>query len=83
MADLAMLMGDASVSTGDQNLNLPHDVLKAMGCERLFADTVSGARTERPGLTAALSECRTGDSRVVWKLGRLGRSLSEHVWKEP
>ena len=74
-----MLVGYARVSTSDQNLDLQNDALQAAGCERLFTDTVSGARGERPGLTAALNECRSGDTLVVWKLDRLGRSLPHLV----
>jgi len=74
-----MLVGYARVSTTDQNLALQHDALRAAGCERIFTDTVSGARVERPGLTAALGECRMGDTLVVWKLDRLGRSLPHLV----
>ncbi len=74
-----MLVGYARVSTIDQNLNLQKDALQASGCERLFTDTVSGVRAERPGLTAALQECRAGDTLVVWKLDRLGRSLPHLV----
>jgi len=74
-----MLVGYARVSTSDQNLDLQNDALQAAGCERLFTDTVSGARGERPGLTAALKECRSGDTLVVWKLDRLGRSLPHLV----
>jgi DNA invertase Pin-like site-specific DNA recombinase len=74
-----MLIGYARVSTTDQNLNLQKDALQAAGCERLFTDTVSGARVERPGLRAALEACRSGDTLVVWKLDRLGRSLPHLV----
>ena len=74
-----MLVGYARVSTPDQNLQLQTDALHAAGCERIFTDTVSGARVERPGLTAALSECRPGDTLVVWKLDRLERSLPHLV----
>ena len=74
-----MLVGYARVSTTDQNLNLQTDALQAAGCERLFTDTVSGVRVERPGLTEALKECRPGDTLVVWKLDRLGRSLPHLV----
>jgi len=74
-----MRIGYARVSTSDQNLNLQQDALQAAGCERLFTDVVSGARVERPGLTGALTECRPGDTLVVWKLDRLGRSLPHLV----
>ena len=74
-----MLIGYARVSTTDQNLDLQKDALQAAGCERLFTDTASGARVERPGLAEALKECRAGDTLVVWKLDRLGRSLPHLV----
>lgn len=74
-----MLIGYARVSTTDQHLHLQTDGLHAAGCERLFTDTVSGAKVDRPGLAAALSTCRPGDTLVVWKLDRLGRSLPHLV----
>lgn len=74
-----MLIGYARVSTTDQNLDLQQDALTAAGCERIHTDTASGAKTERPGLSKALAECRTGDTLVVWKLDRLGRSLPHLV----
>ncbi len=71
-----MKIGYARVSTQDQNLDLQLDALKAAGCEKLFTDEgVSGAVRSRSGLDAALAEVRAGDSLVVWKLDRLGRSL--------
>ncbi len=71
-----MRIGYTRGSTTNQNLHLQKDALQAAGCERVFTDMVSGARGERPGLTAALEACRPGDTLVVWKLDRLGRSLS-------
>jgi DNA invertase Pin-like site-specific DNA recombinase len=70
-----MLIGYARVSTLDQTLALQQDALTATGCEQLYTDTVSGSVTERPGLTQALSHLRAGDTLVVWRLDRLGRSL--------
>jgi DNA invertase Pin-like site-specific DNA recombinase len=70
-----MLIGYARVSTEDQNLNLQCDALQKAGCEQIFTDTVSGTKAERKGLTDALSHLREGDTLVVWRLDRLGRSL--------
>ena len=74
-----MLIGYARVSTLEQRLDLQQDALRDAGCERIFTDSVSGAKNERPGLTAALAACRAGDILVVWKLDRLGRSLAHLV----
>lgn len=70
-----MLIGYARVSTCDQSLALQQDALTAAGCEKIFTDTVSGATTDRDGLSSALSHLRPGDTVVVWRLDRLGRSL--------
>jgi DNA invertase Pin-like site-specific DNA recombinase len=70
-----MLIGYARVSTNDQTLTLQKDALEKAGCEQIFTDQVSGTKTERKGLTAALSHLREGDILVVWRLDRLGRSL--------
>ena len=74
-----MLVGYARVSTTDQNLDLQKDALEADGCERIYTDIASGAKAERPGLSQARKECRPGDTLVVWKLDRLGRSLPHLV----
>jgi len=74
-----MLVGYARVSTPDQNLDLQHDALQQAGCDRLFTDVTSGIQTERPGLADALAFLRAGDSLVVWKLDRLGRSLKDLI----
>jgi DNA invertase Pin-like site-specific DNA recombinase len=70
-----MKVGYARVSTSDQNLDLQMDALEAAGCERVIQDVASGAKTSRPGLDEALAYIRPGDSLVVWRLDRLGRSL--------
>jgi DNA invertase Pin-like site-specific DNA recombinase len=70
-----MLIGYARVSTPDQKLDLQLDALRQAGCERLFQDVMSSTRLDRPGLQAALSHLRPGDTFVIWKLDRLGRSV--------
>ena len=74
-----MLIGYARVSTTDQTLALQKDALQKASCERIFTDTASGALSERKGLEEALSHLRTGDTLVVWKLDRLGRSLKDLI----
>ena len=74
-----MLIGYARVSTDDQKLNLQQDALNAAGCEKIFEDYLSGARATRPGLTSALEMVRSGDTLVVWRLDRLGRSLKDLI----
>jgi DNA invertase Pin-like site-specific DNA recombinase len=70
-----MLIGYARVSTHDQTLNLQRDALEKAGCNKIFTDTASGAKAERKGLDEALDYVRKGDTLVVWRLDRLGRSL--------
>ena len=70
-----MLIGYARVSTHDQSLALQQDALARAGCEKIFTDTASGATTDRDGLGSAISHLRPGDTIVVWRLDRLGRSL--------
>jgi len=69
------LIGYCRVSTWDQNTDLQLDALDKAGCVRVFTDHASGTRTDRPELAAALDYLREGDSLVVWRLDRLGRSL--------
>ena len=74
-----MLIGYARVSTQDQNLELQLDALTKSGCQKVFEDTISGTRADRPGLGKALEMLREGDTLVVWKLDRLGRSVKQLV----
>jgi DNA invertase Pin-like site-specific DNA recombinase len=74
-----MLIGYARVSTAEQTLELQTDALTAAGCEKLFTDVAGGARTERPGLDQAIEFCRLGDTLVVWKLDRMGRSMAHLI----
>lgn len=70
-----MKIGYARVSTDDQNLDLQDRALRDAGAEKIFTDKASGAGASRPGLAAALSAVAAGDTLVVWRLDRLGRSL--------
>src|SRR5215210_4896533 len=74
-----MFVGYARVSTTDQTLDLQHDALVKAGCTKIFTDTASGTQTERKGLAEAISYVRAGDTIVVWKLDRLGRSLKDLI----
>jgi len=73
------LIGYARVSTVEQDTALQTDALCKAGCERIFEDTVSGAKTERPGLASALAYLRDGDVLMVWRLDQLGRSLAHLI----
>ena len=74
-----MLVGYARVSTAEQSLHLQRDALKKAGCTRIFTDVASGAKSQRPGLGKALEFVRRGDTLIVWKLDRLGRSLAHLI----
>mgnify|MGYP001179302743 CR=1 FL=1 len=75
-----MLVGYARVSSRtDQKLDLQIDALKEAGCEKIFTDKISGAKADRPGLKQAMDFVRAGDTLVVWKLDRLGRSLKHLI----
>lgn len=74
-----MKIGYARVSTIEQNLDLQRDALLTAGCERVIADTASGAVTSRPGLEKVKEQLRAGDTLVVWRLDRLGRSLRDVI----
>jgi DNA invertase Pin-like site-specific DNA recombinase len=73
------LLGYARISTTDQHPHLQVDALERAGCYRVFTETASGARPDRPTLAQVLDQLRPGDTLVVWKLDRLGRSLRHLV----
>lgn len=73
---MAAIVGYARTSTEDQLLDLQTDALAAAGADRTFTDQASGAQRDRPGLAAALSALVAGDTLIVWRLDRLGRSLA-------
>jgi DNA invertase Pin-like site-specific DNA recombinase len=76
-----MLIGYARVSTNEQNLDLQRDALRKAGVrsKNIFTDKITGTKEERPGLAEALSHLREGDTLVVWRLDRLGRSLKHLI----
>ena len=74
-----MLIGYARLSTHDQNLGLQIEALTKAGCKKIFSDRLSGSRAERAGLNQAQEALRDGDTLVVWKLDRLGRSVKHLV----
>jgi len=74
-----MKLGYARVSTKEQKLDLQLDALKKAGCGKIFSDVISGAAKDRPNLDKMLEQLRAGDTVVVYKLDRLGRSLRHLV----
>ena len=78
---MAKLVGYARVSTSEQEVELQLDALRQAGCanEHIFIDKASGARSERPGLDACLRLLKPGDTLLVWRLDRLGRSMPHLV----
>ena len=73
------LIGYARVSTREQNMDLQEDELKKAGCSKVFVEHVSGAKENRIELQRALEYLRPGDTLMVWKLDRLGRSLLDLI----
>jgi DNA invertase Pin-like site-specific DNA recombinase len=69
----SLLIGYARISQDTQSIDLQFDALSASGCEKIFSDTGSGSRHDRPGLKQALKFLRSGDAICVWRLNRLGR----------
>jgi DNA invertase Pin-like site-specific DNA recombinase len=76
-----MRIGYARVSTNEQHLDLQRDALRNAGvsAKHLYTDTITGTKAERPGLAQALSHLREGDTLVVWRLDRFGRSLKHLI----
>lgn len=76
---MSALLGYARVSTLEQKPELQLDALREVGCERVWTDYVSGTRKDRPELAALLGYAREGDTLVVWRLDRLGRSVAHLI----
>lgn len=74
-----MKIGYARVSTPDQNLDLQQDALTHAGCEKIIVDRITGSVAARPGLEKIKELLREGDTLVVWRLDRLGRSLRDLI----
>ncbi|RAX08194.1 recombinase family protein [Photorhabdus bodei] len=72
-------IGYVRVSTNDQNSDLQRNALISINCEQIFEDKISGKTSNRPGLKRALKQLKKGDTLVVWKLDRLGRSVKNMV----
>ena len=76
---MTKIIGYARVSTEDQDLSMQVDELTKAGCKKIFEDIVSGAKAERKGLEDCLSTLQEGDTLMVWRIDRLGRSLKHLV----
>ena len=74
-----MRIGYARLSTDDQTLDLQRDALKRAKCRQIYEEHASGKTTIRPELDACLKSLRKGDTLVVWRLDRLGRSLDDLI----
>ncbi|EBQ6006653.1 recombinase family protein [Salmonella enterica subsp. enterica serovar Berkeley] len=74
-----MKIGYVRVSTNDQNTELQREALERLNCELIFEDKMSGTKKHRPGLKRALKHLKEGDTLIVWKLDRLGRSMKNLI----
>lgn len=74
-----MRIGYARVSSDDQNLDLQRDALRRAGCDRIYEEKASGGKADRPELLRLLDAIRAGDTLVVWRLDRVGRSLNHLI----
>jgi DNA invertase Pin-like site-specific DNA recombinase len=72
-------IGYARVSTADQNPQLQLDALRSEGCLKIYTDKATGTRADRPEWKACLADLRPGDTLVIWRLDRLGRSLADLI----
>ncbi|WP_460939179.1 recombinase family protein [Spirosoma humi] len=74
-----MIIGYGRVSTTDQNLHLQTDALTKAGCERIYSEKFTGTTKDRPELNKLIEHLRQGDTLIVWRLDRLGRSTSDLI----
>ena len=79
MSFYTMKIGYGRISTADQSHDLQKDALERAGCEKIFLDTISGAKSKRPELNKLKEQIREGDTLIVWRLDRLGRSLRDLI----
>jgi DNA invertase Pin-like site-specific DNA recombinase len=76
---MSQIIGYARVSTEDQKVDLQQDALRTAGCTDIYVDKLSGKDMKRPELENCLRSLRAGDTLVVWKLDRLGRSMTDLI----
>ena len=72
-------IGYARVSTEEQSLDLQLDALREAGCKKIYQEKITGKKTDRPELSRCLEYLREGDTLVVWKLDRLGRTTKQLI----
>jgi len=73
------IVGYARVSTADQNPEMQLDALSAAGCLKVYTDTATGTKVDRPQWIRCLDDLRPGDTLVIWKIDRLGRNLRDLI----